>query len=324
MGTWSTRIFDNDITMDIIGEYKILLGYGISPEETYEKIYAYFAKDFIGKDNKDDFWLGIALYQWKNGILIDEVKENALRCIDDEQYLERWKDSGEKVYQKRKKVLEEFKDKLLHEVNPRKKKFPKCPAYYREKTDWEIGDLIAYKITEKPYEGGYNNDIANKVSITEHKLFNKYFLLRVIDIEKRPVSQICPDLDYTSEARVMLYDWYGDKVPSPQLVKELDFIPFVGGVEEEVLDEFGKFLETPFYVQKLGSAVMLSKEPGGVAVCETTVLDNDSKFIDALPQLWLEHPFYYRRSPSQLNYILAQTYTEFDYKKEFCFFTDRQ
>ena len=35
MGAWSTRIFDNDMTADILAEYKTLLGYGILPEEAY-------------------------------------------------------------------------------------------------------------------------------------------------------------------------------------------------------------------------------------------------------------------------------------------------
>ena len=131
MGAWSTRIFDDDGAADILAEYKILLGYGVSPEEAYEKIYDYFAKDFIGQDDEDVFWLGIALFQWKNGILLDEVKENALKCIEAEEYLERWKDSGEKVYQKRKETLNTFKDKLLNEVNPTKKKFSKCPLHSR-------------------------------------------------------------------------------------------------------------------------------------------------------------------------------------------------
>ena len=176
MGAWSTRIFDNDMT----AEYKTLLGYGILPEEAYNKVYEYFAKDFIEQDDEDDFWLGIALFQWKNGILLDEVKENALRCIDNEEYLERWKDSGEKIYQKRKNVLSEFKEKLLHEVNPTKKKFPKPPTYLREKTDWKVGDLIAYKITEKPIEKETNDENKKKDCATQNKLFHKYLLLRVI------------------------------------------------------------------------------------------------------------------------------------------------
>lgn len=133
MGAWSTRIFDDDGAADILAEYKILLGYGIPPEEAYQKVHDYFAENYIGSDDEDVFWLGIALYQWKNGILMDEVKENALRCIDDGEYLERWRESGEKVYQKRKETLRVFKDKLLNEVNEKKKKFSKCPAYYRKK-----------------------------------------------------------------------------------------------------------------------------------------------------------------------------------------------
>ena len=76
---------------------------------------------------------------------MDEVKEHALRCIDNEEYLERWKDSGEKVYQKRKQVLQTLREKLLTEVNP-VRKIPKCPSYYRIKTEWKVGDLLAYCI----------------------------------------------------------------------------------------------------------------------------------------------------------------------------------
>ena len=48
MGAWTTRIFDDDGVADILAEYKILLGYGVSPEEAYKKVYDYFAKDYIG------------------------------------------------------------------------------------------------------------------------------------------------------------------------------------------------------------------------------------------------------------------------------------
>lgn len=317
MGAWSTKVFDNDMTLDILAEYKILLGYGISPEEAYKKVYAYFAKDFIGHDDEDDFWLGIALFQWKNGILLEEVKENALRCINDEKYLERWRDSGEKTYQKRKETLDIFKDKLLHEVNPTKKKFPKVPARYTEKTDWKVGDLIAYKITEKPYEGGYNNDEANKVSLMEHKLFNKYFLLRVIKVRKYPVSQICPELDYASKALVMLYDWYGEEVPGPKLVKQLEFKLIFGSMEETFFDEQGNFMEEPIWYQYMISGVCLSKEPSDKKVCETIILENDPKFCSEKPLLWQEHPDSQNLCPSQFNYIIAETYTDFGYEMRF-------
>ena len=66
MGTWSPRIFDNDGAEDIISEYKILLGYGIPPLETYQKIKAYFYPDYQGGCDEDVYWLAIALYQWQN------------------------------------------------------------------------------------------------------------------------------------------------------------------------------------------------------------------------------------------------------------------
>ena len=104
MGAWSTRIFDDDGAADIRGEYRILLGYGVPPQEAYQKIEEYFLPDYQGEDDEDVYWLSIALFQWQNGILLDEVKQCAVECIDNESYLERWKDSGEKTYQKRKNI----------------------------------------------------------------------------------------------------------------------------------------------------------------------------------------------------------------------------
>ena len=93
MGAWTTRIFDDDGAADIRAEYKILLGYGVSPEETYTRIKDYFYKDYQEEDDEDVYWISIALFQWQNGILMDEVKEKALQCIESENYLERWKES---------------------------------------------------------------------------------------------------------------------------------------------------------------------------------------------------------------------------------------
>lgn len=73
MGAWSTRIFDDDGAEDIISEYRILLGYGVSPEKTYHLIKEHFYQDYAGGDEEDVYWLSIALYQWQNGILMEEI-----------------------------------------------------------------------------------------------------------------------------------------------------------------------------------------------------------------------------------------------------------
>lgn len=78
MGAWTTRIFDDDGASDIRAEYRILLGYGVPLEEAYRLIKDNFYKDYENSDDEDVYWLSIALYQWQNGILMDEVKENAI------------------------------------------------------------------------------------------------------------------------------------------------------------------------------------------------------------------------------------------------------
>lgn len=95
MGAWSAKIFDDDGAEEIKEEYKILLGYGMSPQDVYEKLTDYFYPDYKGQDDEDVYWLSLALFQWQNGILLDEVKQRALECIENDEYLERWKDSGE-------------------------------------------------------------------------------------------------------------------------------------------------------------------------------------------------------------------------------------
>ena len=69
-------------------------------------------------DDEDVFWFSTALLQWQNGILREDVKQQALKAIESVAELERWKDSGKSVYKKRKETLKKLKDKLLHEINP--------------------------------------------------------------------------------------------------------------------------------------------------------------------------------------------------------------
>ena len=229
MGSWSADIFDDDGAEEIKEEYKILLGYGMSPEETYQKIEEYFYPDYKGEDDEDVYWLTIALFQWQNGILLEEVKQQALRCIDDEKYLERWKDSGEEIYKERKSILEKLKYNLINVVKERKKRFPKCAKCYRYKTTWEIGDLLAYKIISPMVGWGedVSEDDKRKLQNAQNFIKDKYILLRVVDIDKNPVSEICPELDYSSSAVVMLYNWLGDELPTEEEIHNLKFKPIV-------------------------------------------------------------------------------------------------
>lgn len=296
MGAWTTKIFDDDGAMDIIGEYKILLGYGVPPLDAYQKIENYFLQDYQGEDDEDVYWLSVALYQWQNGILMDNVKQKALECIDNETYLERWKDSGEKVYKKRKQILEQLRYNLVNIVNPEKKKFPKCPKYYRFKTEWKIGDLLIYKMTSPILEWGESVQPKNKERFikTQKMIESGFLLLRVVKISKIPVSDICPDLDYSSSAVVMLYDWLGDVLPTENEIAQLKFRPFVNNY-------WGK-------KKTLVSSICLEVEDLKKAEkwCGISLFKTEEDY--QIPKMYAEHSISPLRDISQFDTVLIPTF----------------
>lgn len=223
MGAWSTRIFDTDTAMDILSEYKKLLGYGMKPDEVYEKISDYFGGDFIGKDDEDDYWLAIVYFQWKNGILVDEVKENALRCIEDARFLERWQESGKANYEKRKKTLEEFKYNLVYVKNETKKKFPK-PKGVR-KTKYKVGDILVYKMSR--LTNNTKEELYRRVKESSEKNKGKYVAFQVVEIKKESISRVCPDLDYDICPILAFIDWIGDQKPRMEDLINVNYRYFI-------------------------------------------------------------------------------------------------
>lgn len=296
MGAWSAEIFDDDGAEEIKEEYKILLGYGMSSEEAYQKIEDYFYSDYEGKQDEDVYWLSIALFQWQNGILLEKVKQQALRCIEDENYLERWKDSGEEIYEERKLILEKLKDDLINVVKERKKRFLKCPKCYRYKTTWKVGDLLAYKIISPMLEWGeeVSDEDKRKLQKSQKLIKDKYILLRVVDVDKNPVSEICPELDYSSSAVVMLYDWLGDTIPTEEEICNLDFKPIVSDYWQK----------TKRIVSSICLEVMNSKEEK--QWCEITLLKSEKDYVK--PQMYYAHKGAPYRLVSQFDVSLIFTY----------------
>lgn len=294
MGAWTTRIFDDDGAADIIGEYRMILGYGVPNEVAYQKIKEYFYKDYAGQDDEDVYWLSIALFQWQNGILMEEVKKEALRCIESGQYLEVWKESGKKVYEKRKEILETLKDKLLHEVNPLKK-IKKCPSYYRTKTSWKVGDLLIYQVRKgiEGIEGSTN--IPVEIVESEKRNRSKKFLLRVVAVNKIPVSNIYPELDYTSSADVMLYDWSGDTIPSDEVIDKLAF-------RKIIIERMNSGM------CKVSNGVSIIYDKQDREFAEITVHSNDKRFQEHVPQLYIENSGCPACDTSNFNFYLALTF----------------
>lgn len=162
MGAWGVNLYQDDVTVDIKEEYKYKLHMGKTNEEAMQEIIEE-SSDFI-EDIEDGplFWFALADTQWNLGRLDEHVRNEALRYIKLGTDLERWKDDN-KLYEKRKKVLEKLREKLLS-PQPEEKKISKYRIY---KCEWKKGDVFAYKL---------KSDYAE-----ENNLKNQYLIIQKVD-----------------------------------------------------------------------------------------------------------------------------------------------
>ena len=200
MGGWGTGLFEDDMALDIKQEYQVLLAYGVPEEEAFKLV-----KDEYLLGDDSIFWLTVAAIQQKYGILMEEVKDNALRCIDDGIDIALWEGSGEKTIKKREKVLNDLRDKLLASPLPKRK----VAKPFYQKPRWKLGDVVASQIVLSGYKDEW--------------YYNKYVLYRVAYLETSSVSTLKPDLAYSESAFGALYDWVGDEIPDPAIIKNLDY-----------------------------------------------------------------------------------------------------
>lgn len=213
MGAWGTAIFSDDLAEDVRDEYNALLSIGKSNEEAENLLLSYYS-DILDKGDEDEpvFWFALALSEWNKGRLSDLVKIKVLEILDNGGDLRRWNTPGnEKNYKKRIKVIQDFRKTILSK-QPAEKKMKKPTVHH---CPWRVGDLLAYRIVT-------NKDVKNGPL---SNMWEMYALLRVIQIDKHPVSNLVPTEVYNETMLVGLYGWVGDEIPEPNIVENLEYIP---------------------------------------------------------------------------------------------------
>ena len=143
MGTFGYGIMENDTASDIAGIFKKLYMDKLEIEEIEEKIEKMYRRTIEDEEEGPLFWCFLSDLEWKYGVLTERVKEKALKFLETGGDVEVWKeDLGEHEANKRKKALEKL-EKELKSPQPKKKVVRKRKPYM---TDWEIGDVYAYKL----------------------------------------------------------------------------------------------------------------------------------------------------------------------------------
>lgn len=142
MGNWGYKPTQSDTFLDILDTFKTNYNLGDTPEESEQLILDEYSK--ISNDDAEiqDLIFGIAYGHWHINSIKEKHFSQMAEIIEKDFGMELWKEQGEKSYEKRKKSLIEFKNKLK---TPRKTilKRKKIKQYI---CPFDVGDIISIKL----------------------------------------------------------------------------------------------------------------------------------------------------------------------------------
>lgn len=218
MGAWSVTINGNDTAQDLKSEYQAAFFYN-DVETALTKIDSYVRINFDETDEEEwtSYCYSLADFMWKHGILTDEVRDRAVEMIDSCFGLDIWAQEGNVILNKRKKVLAEFREKLLSPQPPKKK----IRFNLYTKPIFQTGDLIALQLKtldkHYPAHAKFGEQVFRDYD-------SKYIVLRKAGDKVNQHSYIEPQLkDYW--AVFQLYNKIFDDCPSVVQLQNVPFVP---------------------------------------------------------------------------------------------------
>ena len=218
MGTWNASINGNDTAQDLKSEYQAAFFYN-DVETALAKIDAYVRRAFDESDEEEwaSYYYSLSEFMWKHGILTDEVRNRAVEMIDSGFGLDIWEAEGKSILNKRKKVLAEFRAKLLSPQPPQKK----IRFNLHMKPIFQTGDLIALQLKtldkHYPAHSKLGEDVFRGYD-------GKYIVVRKVGDKVNQYSSIEPQLkDYW--AKFQLYNAIFDECPSAEQLRNVPFVP---------------------------------------------------------------------------------------------------
>lgn len=187
MGTWGYSVFSSDLGSDIRGEFREMIGDGLTPEQATHRLRSEYKENgaLLEPEDRPVFWLALAAAQWESGRLLEDVKCRALDEIDSGRALKPWREAGPAAMKKRKAALTLFRKKLLS-PQPEPKRIRKV---FHERTPWDVGHAVSYRL-----------------------LSGHHVVMRVIDISEQRKSRI---------AIVDLCDSTGQQLPDVKSIAKL-------------------------------------------------------------------------------------------------------
>lgn len=200
MGTWEAEIFRNDVSEDVMTDYKNKLKIGRTDEDALKELLAESEEYLTDDEDKFDFWFGLALIMSDLGRLTDEVKNIAVELIDSGEDLFRFEDSKREL-KKRKAALEKLREKLVGE-QPERKRIPVTKAFL---CPWKPNDVLIYKLDSERFK--------------DKPYFNKFIVLLVDELVNYDVDIPLGDMLPITYLKIC-----GDY---PNFAEDIDNSPFI-------------------------------------------------------------------------------------------------
>ncbi len=239
MGAWGAGLYQDDVTCDVREDYLDRLRIGYTNVEATQDVINQNIDSIEDEEDGPLFWFALADTQWKYGRLLPEVRDVALKYIESGQDLKRWEES-KSLYNKRKKVLEDLREKL-NSAQPLEKKVRKLKIH---KATWKVGDVLLYKIKDEQFK--------------DNKWYQKYVVFKVIGIAKSNIGSL--PREYSDEQNIVgLCNWVGDSVPDFKVIKNLDFIKQKNGLGR-IVDVLSTFSFSKKELKILDFKVILNDE----------------------------------------------------------------
>jgi hypothetical protein len=140
MGTWGTALFSDDLASDLRGEFRDLIGEGLTTKAAVNRLKTEYKPSLSDPDEESVFWLALADTGWRLGRLDEEVLHNAVRVIESGQDLARWENATDR--KKREQILAKLQTKL-RSAPPSPKRIAKT---IKSANEWQKGEVIGFRL----------------------------------------------------------------------------------------------------------------------------------------------------------------------------------
>lgn len=233
MGTWGTGLYSNDTAEDIKEMCKEIFPF-VSVDEGNWIIFEEY-KDLLEMDSVDNnyasFWYALSDWQWKHGMLRDDIRDKTIKLLESYAGIEEWEESGSKSdVKKRKAVMDKLLLKLKSPQPDLKKPKPDLEKPKHKKGDVVIihtrKDCNLWKFERCGYGYYVYDNISNEacVLVKPFDARGKYVAVLCVGSEKELHSKHLPDV-YDEYGVYAVYDYCEEEKPTIEILKKCGFLP---------------------------------------------------------------------------------------------------